>query len=74
VRDPRVGQTLLDPLLYVVRKNCAVARSLLLAAAAENAEQRGVRTGWCGYPHRGSECDTGGYENFRDQQVSSPQI
>lgn len=74
VRDPRVGQALLDSLLYVVRKNCAVARSRLLAATAQNAEQGRVCAGWCRYPHRGRECDGGAYEYFRDQQVSSPKL
>ena len=74
MRDRRVAEALLDSLLYVVRKNCAVARSLPLAATAENAEQGRVCAGWCRYPHRGHECDSGGYEDFRDQQVSSPKL
>jgi hypothetical protein len=77
VRDARVGQTLLDALLDVVRENCAVARSLLLAATAEDAEEGRVRAGWCRGPHGG--CDgysytSAAYQNFRDQQVSSPKF
>ncbi len=74
MRDARVRQTLLDALVHVVGEARAVRRSLLLAATAEDAEQGRVCAGRCRHPDCGSECDNGANENFRDQQVSSPQI
>jgi len=65
--DSRVGEALLDSLIYLLSKDCAVGWSCLLAAAAENTEQGRVGVGWCCYPHRCRDRDSGAHQYFDHQ-------